>query len=98
MGKLSGWMKELKDRREKKAAVERAAQEKKDRLIEEVRQHFGYVVSMKDPKFQEMLEQKEKDAKKAEKEAKKKDRFEKATTKAMAQVKASIKQENKIDA
>lgn len=90
-------MKELKDRQEKKLAVARAAQEKKDRLIEEVRQHFGYVVSMKDPKFQEMLEQKEKEAKKAEKELKKKTRFDKASTKAMAEAEAVSRGENKTD-
>ncbi|KZS12579.1 CR6-interacting factor [Daphnia magna] len=88
MGKLALWMKELKDRQEKKEAVVRAAQEKKDILIEEVRQHFGYVVSMKDPKFQEMMEQKEKEAKKAGKEMKKKVRVEKATSKALAQAEA----------
>lgn len=98
MGKLALWMKELKDRQEKKEAVVRAAQEKKDILIEEVRQHFGYVVSMKDPKFQEMLEQKEKEAKKAGKEMKKKVRVEKATSKALAQAEAvSTEKEIKME-
>ena len=53
------------------------AQEKKDALIEEVRQHFGYLVSLKDPRFQEMLELKEKEMKKASKEAKKKTKQDK---------------------
>lgn len=75
-------MKELEDRKAKKLAAAREAQEKKDRLIEEVRQHFGYVVNMKDARFQEMLEQKEKEQKKAEKEKKKKERFEKVSEKA----------------
>lgn len=77
-------MKELKDRQEKKLAMAKAAQEKKDRLVEEVRQHFGYTVSTKDPRFQEMLVQKEKETKKAEKEAKKKLRVERATNAAKA--------------
>lgn len=85
MGKLAGWMKELKDRKMKKEAVARAAQEKKDKLIEEVRQHFGYVVSMKDPKFQEMLEKKEKETKKAEKELKKKVKQDETTMKILAE-------------
>lgn len=93
MGKLASWMKELKDRQQKKEAVARVAQEKKDNLIEEVRQHFGYLVSMKDPKFQEMLELKEKEAKKAEKEIKKKVRVEKNTSKAIAQAEAVSKAE-----
>lgn len=81
IGKLEGWKKELRTRKEKKLAETRTAQEKKDNLIEEVRQHFGYQVSLKDPKFQEMYDKLEKEAKKAEKEAKKKTRFEKATSK-----------------
>ncbi len=97
MGKLAGWMKELKDRQEKKNAAARIAQEKKDRLIEEVRQHFGYVVSMKDPKFQEMLELKEREARKAEKEQKKKTRFEKASEKAAATAESLAKNEVKSE-
>jgi len=75
--KLDGWIKELKARQNKKLADAKLAQEKKDALIEEVRQHFGYLVSMKDPKFQEMLELKEKEMKKASKEAKRKTKQEK---------------------
>jgi succinate dehydrogenase/fumarate reductase flavoprotein subunit len=71
-------MKELKARQQKKLNAAKEAQEKKDMLIEEVRQHFGYSVSIKDPRFQEMLEQKEKDIKKAEREAKKVKRADKA--------------------
>lgn len=89
MKKLGSWMKELQDRNNKKEAAIRAAQEKKDRLIEEVRQHFGYVVSMKDPRFQEMLDLKEKEARKAEKESKKKAKFEKASVKAAALAEAA---------
>ena len=90
-------MKELRDRNNKKAAAVRAAQEKKDRLIEEVRQHFGYVVSMKDPKFQEMLELKEKEAKKAEKEQKKKVKFEKSSSKAAAMAQEFEKNEKNTE-
>jgi len=75
--KLDSWLKELKARQNKKLADAKLAQEKKDALIEEVRQHFGYLVSVKDLKFQEMLELKEKEMKKANKEAKKKSKQEK---------------------
>jgi len=81
VSKLGGWIKELKARQNKKLHDAKAAQEKKDALIEEVRQHFGYLVSVKDPKFQEMLELKEKEMKKASKEAKKKTIQEKKITK-----------------
>lgn len=75
--KLDVWIKELKTRQNKKLADAKLAQEKKDALIEEVRQHFGYLVSLKDPRFQEMLELKEKEMKKASKEAKKKTKQDK---------------------
>jgi hypothetical protein len=42
------------------------------------------VVSVKDPKFQEMMEQKEKEAKKAEKDMKKKVRVERNAIKSIA--------------
>lgn len=95
MGKLASWMKELKDKNQKKEATARAAQEKKDALIEEVRQHFGYVVNMKDPKFQEMIVQKEKEAKKAEKELKKKVRTERNAVKAIAMADKIAENESK---
>ena len=82
VSKLDWWMQELRNRQQKKMNAAKEAQEKKDLLIEEVRQHFGYSVSMKDPKFQDMLAQKEKDMKKAEREAKKVKKVEKAITKA----------------
>ena len=39
--------------------------------MEEVRRHFGYKVDVKDERFQEMLEKKEREQRKARKEAKK---------------------------
>lgn len=40
--------------------------------MEEVRAHFGYTVDPKDEKFQQLLEKKEKEQKKAMKEARRK--------------------------
>lgn len=54
---------------------------RKERLIEEVRRHFGYKVDPKDDRFKEMLEKKEKEEKKAMKEARKKAREEKVVKK-----------------
>lgn len=48
----------------------RIAKENKDRLIEEVRRHFGFQVHPKDERFKELLEKKEKEQKKALKDAK----------------------------
>lgn len=47
-------------------------QAKRERLIEEVRAHFGYTVDPRDEKFKVMLEKKEKEQRKAEKEQKRK--------------------------
>ena len=71
MAKLHGWKKELNARREKKLAEARTAQEKKDKLTEQVRQHLGYQAGPKDPKFEELYDKFEKEAKKTEKEARK---------------------------
>jgi Growth arrest and DNA-damage-inducible proteins-interacting protein 1 len=46
------------------------AKERKDRLIEEVRRHFGYTIDPRDERFKEMLELKEKEQRKALKESK----------------------------
>lgn len=72
LDKLEHWMNELNARIAKKEADARAARERKERLVEEVRRHFGYTVDVKDEKFKEMLAQKEKEDKKAQKEARKK--------------------------
>lgn len=48
----------------------RVAKERKDRLIEEVRRHFGFKIDPRDERFKEMLELKEKAQKKALKEIK----------------------------
>jgi hypothetical protein len=51
-------------------------QAKKDRLVEEVRRHFGFKIDPRDDRFKELLEQKEKEERKKAKEAKKKARQE----------------------
>ncbi|XP_067010299.1 large ribosomal subunit protein mL64 [Anabrus simplex] len=83
MEKLEQWKREVNDRIRKKEAEARAAKEKKDRLVEEVRQHFGYKVDPRDERFKELLEKKEKEEKKLAKEAKRKDKEAKALAKLM---------------
>lgn len=87
LSKLDKWMNDIKAKKEKKLAEIEAQKAKKERLIEEVRQYFGYRLNPNDPKFQEILEKKEKEEKKAAKEAKKKEKFAKemARLSAMAQ-------------
>lgn len=44
---------------------------RREKLMEEVRRHFGYTVDTRDERFQELLAQKEKEQKKKMKEARK---------------------------
>nr|CAH7745369.1 unnamed protein product [Callosobruchus chinensis] len=72
VAKLDQWKKELHEKIAKKEQEANVAKQKKDRLIEEVRKHFGYTVDPRDERFKEMLEKKEKEQKKAMKEERKK--------------------------
>ena len=71
------WINELKARLAKKEAQIAEAKERKERLIEEVRRHFGFKVDPRDERFKEMLTQKEKEDKKRKKAAKKQARADK---------------------
>lgn len=79
--KLEQWKTDLQAKIDKKEGEALAAKMRKERLIEEVRRHFGYKVDPKDDRFKEMLEKKEKEEKKAMKEARKKAREEKVVKK-----------------
>lgn len=83
LAKLESWKKELRDKVAKKEAEALLVKEKKDKLIEEVRRHFGYKVDPRDDRFKEMLAQKQKEQKKAEKQARTEDREKKAISKLM---------------
>ncbi|XP_058832252.1 large ribosomal subunit protein mL64 [Topomyia yanbarensis] len=74
MEKLDQWTADLNARIAKKEADALAAKQRKDRLVEEVRRHFGFKVDPKDERFQEMLAQKEKEDRKKVKEAKRKEK------------------------
>ncbi|XP_053684868.1 growth arrest and DNA damage-inducible proteins-interacting protein 1 [Sabethes cyaneus] len=72
--KLDQWTADLNARIAKKEADARAAKDRKDRLVEEVRRHFGFKIDPRDERFQEMLAQKEKEDRKKVKEAKRKEK------------------------
>lgn len=74
MEKLDQWVADLNARIAKKEAEARAAKERKDRLVEEVRRHFGFRIDPRDERFQEMLAQKEKEDRKKVREAKRKEK------------------------
>lgn len=67
LAKLGQWTNELNARVAKKEADARAAKEKRERLIEDVRRQFGFRLDHRDPRFQELLDQKEAEEKKANK-------------------------------
>ncbi|XP_063994784.1 large ribosomal subunit protein mL64 [Diachasmimorpha longicaudata] len=68
------WEKDLKARLAKKEATVLAAKERKARLVEEVRRQFGFAIDPRDERFQQLLEQKEKEDKKLKKETRKKEK------------------------
>lgn len=91
--KLDQWTADLNARIVKKEAEARAAKERKDRLVEEVRRHFGFKVDPRDERFQEMLALKEREDRKKVKEAKRKEKEEKMMEKLQkktAQLEADI--------
>ncbi|XP_031622586.1 stress response protein NST1 [Contarinia nasturtii] len=69
--KLDKWMVELKQRvaQKEKAAIE--AKKKREQVLEDIRQEFGFKIDQKDPRFQALMERKELEEKKAKKAAKK---------------------------
>lgn len=77
MKKLNGWLKEVKEKSAKKLYEAQQAKEKREKLIEEVKKHFGYKIDPKDERFKEMLVKREKEEKKKVREEKKKIREEK---------------------
>lgn len=81
LSKLEQWTTDLKNRIAKKQSDALAAKQKKDRMIEEVRRHFGFNVDPRDERFKELLEKKEKEDKKKQKEAKRKQKEEKVMAK-----------------
>ncbi|XP_015595953.1 growth arrest and DNA damage-inducible proteins-interacting protein 1 [Cephus cinctus] len=84
LSKLKDWTAELKNKLAKKEADALMAKERKERLIEEVRRHFGFKIDPRDVRFKEMLEKKEKEDKKKQKDIKKKERAAKYMAKLMA--------------
>jgi len=74
MAKMPQFVKEYDGRLEKIAEAERQQEAKKQELMEEARDYFGYSIDPRDPRFEEMRLRKEEEekqiAKKKKKEAK----------------------------
>lgn len=69
--KLEDWKREVRERYQNKLRQAQEAKAKKEKVIEEIRQMFGYRIDPKDDKFKEALEKKEQEEKRAAKAAKK---------------------------
>lgn len=81
MEKLEQWKDDLHKKVMKKEADALAVKQRKERLVEEVRRHFGYKVDPRDERFKEVLEQKEREDKKMQKEAKRQAKEQKLMSK-----------------
>lgn len=81
MAKLDTWTKELHAKIAKKEADAKAARERKERLVEEVRRQFGFKLDTRDERFKELVAQKEKEDKKKQKEERRKVKEEKMLAK-----------------
>ncbi|XP_059608834.1 large ribosomal subunit protein mL64 [Phlebotomus argentipes] len=84
LSKLEKWTADFRNRVEKAEAEARRVKERRERLVEEVRRHFGFKLDVRDERFKELLAQKEKEDKKQQKEARKKAREEKIIAKLLA--------------
>jgi ABC-type microcin C transport system permease subunit YejB len=89
MAKLDQWVTELHAKKTKKEAEAKAAKDRKDRLVEEVRRHFGFKLDIRDERFKEMLDQKEREDRKKQKEAKRQVKEAKMIEKLSARTAAS---------
>lgn len=91
--KLDKWMEDLNARIAKKEEEARMAKEKRERLLEEIRQEFGFKIDFRDPRFKALMEKKELEQKKAKKMEKKKKREEQL----MEKLKEQAEQTKKTD-
>lgn len=93
LSKMDQWTAELNTKIEKKKIEMENARKRKERLVEEVRRHFGFNISPHDARFKEMIEQKEKEEKKKKKEAKKKAKFDRLTLMVHQEIKGISQEE-----
>lgn len=71
LGKLDKWIADMNVRLAKKEQMAKEAKEKRELIMEEVRQHFGFKIDFRDPRFQALIEKKEKEQKKYKKQERK---------------------------
>lgn len=78
MSQMSKWIAEYHQKTKAAEDEVRIKQEKREAMLEEARDYFGYKIRANDPKFQQMIEEKEAQEKKEARDKKKKDKAKKA--------------------
>lgn len=81
MANLDKWIADYHAKNEKKTAEQLALKQKKEKLIDEICEYLGYEIDPRDPRFQEAVEQRNKEQKKARKVKKQQESYEKMITK-----------------
>jgi len=81
MANLDKWISEYYGKIEKKKAEVEALKQKKEKLIDEICEYLGYDIDPRDPRFQEAVDQREKEQKKARKVKKQQESYEKMIAK-----------------
>lgn len=97
LSKLDKWMDDLNKRVAQKEQEAKKAKSKREALLEDIRQEFGFKIDFKDPRFQALMEKKELEAKKAKKAEKKKQREEQLIQKLKEQAEETMEKNKKDD-
>merc|ERR1712106_1016718 len=97
VSKLEIWKKDVRDRVKTKEKAALESKEKKERLIEEVRQIFGFRIDPKDERFKQALEKKELEERKALKQARKLEKQKKMISKMQTIVDQAASQGGEIN-
>merc|ERR1712106_278693 len=97
VSKLEIWKKDVRDRVKTKEKAALESKEKKERLIEEVRQIFGFRIDPKDERFKQALEMKELEERKALKQARKLEKQKKMISKMQTIVDQAASQGGEIN-
>ncbi|KAL3869745.1 hypothetical protein ACJMK2_042386 [Sinanodonta woodiana] len=93
MALMPKWIAEYHKREEAKKQVQNEQEKKKQKLLDEARDYYGYSITPHDPKFKQMLEEKALEEKKAKKAMKKQYKTERAQAFLQKQLEQKAKEE-----
>lgn len=81
MANLDKWIAEYHAKIQKKKDEQLALKQKKEKLIDEISEYLGYDIDPRDPRFQEAVEQRDREQKKARKVKKQQESYDKMISK-----------------